>query len=90
MSAIGAFSLLTIQSLLALTRRPRSGGKIADHRLVLVLYIVITFTLGTISTAAGAKYTQMIFIDLRDAPGGPLALIENAGHHRITILALSS
>ncbi|OAX40970.1 hypothetical protein K503DRAFT_798357 [Rhizopogon vinicolor AM-OR11-026] len=85
----GAFLLLTIQSLVALTRRPRHGGKIADHRLVLVFYIIITFALGTISTATNIKYTEMIWIDLRNAPGGPLALIEDAWNYRLNLVALS-
>jgi hypothetical protein len=76
--------------LVALTRRPRQGGKIADNCLALVFYIVITFILGTISFAANAKFTQMIWIDLRDVPGGPLGLIENEMNYRINILALSS
>jgi len=87
---IGIFFLLTIQSLVALTRRPRQGGKIADNRLALVFYIVITFILGTISFAANARFTQMIWIDLRDVPGGALGLIENEMNYRINILALSS
>jgi hypothetical protein len=86
--AIGAFLVLTVQSLIALTRRPRHGAKIADHRLVLIFYIIITFVLGTISFAANVKYTEMIWIDLRDAPGGPLALIQNAWGYRINVLAL--
>jgi hypothetical protein len=69
-------------------RKPRHGGKIADHRLALVFYIIITFILGTISTAANAKYTETIWIDQRDAPGGPLALIENAWDYRINVVAL--
>jgi hypothetical protein len=69
-------------------QRPRCGGKIANNRLVLLFYIFITFALGTICHAANAKFTEMIWIDLRDAPGGPLALIENALDYRINIVAL--
>jgi len=84
----GAFLLLTIQSLIVLTRRPRHGGKIADHRVVLVFYIIITFALGTTSIAMDIKFTEMIWIDLRDAPGGPLALIEDAWSYRTNVVAL--
>jgi len=84
----GVFLLLTIQSLVALTRRPRHCGKIADHRSALICYIIITFILGTISTAANARYTEMIWIDLRDAPGGPRMLIENSLEYDINVLAL--
>ncbi|KAG1816489.1 uncharacterized protein BJ212DRAFT_1480934 [Suillus subaureus] len=86
----GAFFLLTVQSCIALMRRPRHGGKIRGHRVALLFYVVITFILITISVAANAKYTEMIWIDLRDAPGGPLALIENEMPYSINVLALSS
>ncbi|KAG1845871.1 hypothetical protein DFJ58DRAFT_664141 [Suillus subalutaceus] len=86
----GVFFLLTVQSCIALMRRPRHEGKIRGHRLALLLYVVVTFALITISVAANAKYTEMIWIDLRDAPGGPLALIENEMAYRINVLALSS
>jgi len=89
-TAIGVFFLLTIQSLVALTRRPRKGGKIADNRLTLVFYIVITFILRTICFGANVKFTEMIWIDLRDVPGGPLGLIEDEMNYRINTLALSS
>ncbi|KAG0699508.1 hypothetical protein DFH29DRAFT_44626 [Suillus ampliporus] len=89
-SAIGVFFLLTIQAVTALVQRPRYGGKIANNRRVLFLYIVITFVLVTIGFAANMRYTEMIWIDLRDAPGGPLALIENAMDYRINVVALST
>jgi hypothetical protein len=71
-------------------QRPRHGGKIAEHRLALLFYVSITFVLGTISFAVNAKYTEMIWIDLRDAPGGPLALIEGYMSYRINFLALAT
>lgn len=86
----GVFSLLTVQAATALMQRPRYGQKIADNRRVLLLYIAITFVLGTIDFAANAKYTEMIWIDLRDAPGGPLALIDNAMKYRINIMGFST
>jgi len=87
-TAIGGFFLLTVQAATALVQRPRYGGKIADHRLVLLAYIFITFVLGSVGFAANAKYTEMIWIDLRDAPGGPAALIEDEMNYRINVLAL--
>ncbi|KAG2744613.1 hypothetical protein P692DRAFT_20837475 [Suillus brevipes Sb2] len=86
----GIFFLLTVQSCLALMRRPRHGGKIANNRPALVFYVIITFVLRTLSISANAKYTEMIWIDLRNAPGGPLALIEDEMAYRINILALSA
>lgn len=86
----GIFFLLTVQAWIALMQRPRNGGKIADNRLALLFYVTITFVLGTISFGVNAKYTEMIWIDLRDAPGGPLALIENYMTYRINFLALTT
>jgi hypothetical protein len=71
-------------------QQPRYGGKIADNRLALLFYVFVTFALGTISSAANATYTEMIWIDLRDAPGGPLALIEGFMNYRIDFIALAT
>jgi hypothetical protein len=71
-------------------QRPRYGRKIADNRLALLLYVSITFVLGTISFVMNARYTEMIWIDLRDAPGGPLALIEDYMSYRINFVALAT
>ncbi|KAG1739343.1 hypothetical protein EDB19DRAFT_1711917 [Suillus lakei] len=70
-------------------QRPRRGEKIANNRRTLLCYTLITFALGTTTFACNAKYTEMIWIDLRDAPGGPTALIENAMHFRINFVAIS-
>ncbi|KAG2052246.1 hypothetical protein BDR06DRAFT_958099 [Suillus hirtellus] len=86
----GIFALLTVQAAAALMQRPRYGGKIANNRIVLLFYIVITFVLGTISYAANARYTEMIWIDLRDIPGGPLKLIESSLKYRINVIALAA
>jgi hypothetical protein len=71
-------------------QRPQNGGAIAEHRSALLFYIFITFVLMTISFAANAKYTEMIWIDLRDIPGGPLTLIQNELDYSINVLALST
>ncbi|KAG0699506.1 hypothetical protein DFH29DRAFT_1001928 [Suillus ampliporus] len=86
----GVFFLLTVQAWIALIQRPRYGGAIPGHRCALIFYIFITFVSGTISFAANTRYTEMIWIDLRDVPGGPLALIENEMNSRLNVLALSS
>src|SRR6267154_6610532 len=88
-TAIGVFLLLTVQATTALIQRPRHESKITYPRRELLFYIFITFLLGTISFAANAKYTEMIWIDLRDAPGDPVALIMNVLSYRINILAIS-
>ncbi|KAG2342641.1 hypothetical protein BDR05DRAFT_934543 [Suillus weaverae] len=84
----GIFFLLTVQAWIALMQQPRYGGKIADHRYALLFYVFITFVLGTTSFGVNVKYTEMIWIDLRDAPGGPLALIEGYMSYRINFIAL--
>ncbi|KAG1901929.1 uncharacterized protein F5891DRAFT_192391 [Suillus fuscotomentosus] len=84
----GVYLLLTVQAVTALMQRPRRGQKIADNRRILLCYVLITFALSTISFACNTKYTEMIWIDLRDAPGGPVALIENAMHYRINFVAI--
>ncbi|KAG1854349.1 hypothetical protein C8R48DRAFT_319956 [Suillus tomentosus] len=84
----GVHLLLTVQAVTALMQRPRHGQKIANNRRMLLCYTLLTFALSTISFACSAKYTEMIWIDLRDAPGGPAALIENATHYRINFVAI--
>ncbi|KAF8841428.1 hypothetical protein BDN67DRAFT_967187 [Paxillus ammoniavirescens] len=84
----GIFFLLTIQATSALTKRPR-GGKIAEQRWMLLGYVWITFILATFGFAGNAKYTEMIWIDLRDAPGGPTALIRDELNYWINMMALS-
>ncbi|KAG2365378.1 hypothetical protein BDR07DRAFT_1398890 [Suillus spraguei] len=84
----GVYLLLTVQALIALMQRPRHGQKIANNRRALLCYTLITFALGTICFAGTAKYTEMIWIDLRDAPGGPIALIENPMHYRVNFMAI--
>ncbi|KAG1844341.1 hypothetical protein DFJ58DRAFT_29464 [Suillus subalutaceus] len=84
----GAYLLLTVQAVIALMQRPRHGQKIANNRRTLLCYTLITFALGTISFACNTKFTVMIWIDLRDAPGGPVALIKNVMHYRINFMAI--
>ncbi|KAG1770934.1 hypothetical protein EDD22DRAFT_864502 [Suillus occidentalis] len=85
----GGFFILTVQAAAALIQRPRHGGKIADHRLALLAYVVVTFILGTIGFAANAKYTEMIWIDLRGTLGGPVELIEDEMAYPINVVAIS-
>jgi hypothetical protein len=84
----GAYLLLTVQAMIALMQRPRHGQKIANNRRTLICYTLITFALGTTSFACNTKFTEMIWIDLRDAPGGPAAQIRNVMHYRINFMAI--
>ncbi|KAG2745597.1 hypothetical protein P692DRAFT_201067967 [Suillus brevipes Sb2] len=84
----GVYFLLTVQAVTALLQRPRHGQEIANGRRTLLYYTLITFSLETISFSCNARYTETIFIDLRDAPGGPVALIHNAMKYRINFLAI--
>ncbi|KAG1889912.1 hypothetical protein F4604DRAFT_1611936 [Suillus subluteus] len=84
----GAYLLLTVQAVIALMQRPRHGQKIANNHRTLLCYTLITFALTTINFAINTKYTEMIWIDLRNAPGGPVALIENEMQYRINFVAI--
>lgn len=84
----GIYLLLTIQATIALMQRPGRGKRIANNRRTLLCYTLITFALATISFAGNSKFTEMIWIDLRNAPGGPVAQIENVMHYRINFMAI--
>lgn len=56
---------------------------------MLLGYVWITFVLATIGFGGNARYTQMIWIDLRDAPGGPAALILDETDYWINMMALT-
>ncbi|KAG2054841.1 hypothetical protein BDR06DRAFT_954743 [Suillus hirtellus] len=84
----GVYLLLTVQAVTALMQRPRRGQKIANNHRMLLCYTLLTFALSTVCFACGTKYTEMIWIDLRNAPGGPVAHIENAMHYRINFVAI--
>ncbi|KAF8548282.1 hypothetical protein OG21DRAFT_1564907 [Imleria badia] len=83
------FFLLTIQATVALTRRPRHCAQVPHHRRTLLGYVWITFVLATVGFAGNARYTEIIWIDLRDAPGGPAALIQDELSYRINVMALT-
>ena len=85
----GIFFLLTLQATAALTQRPQHSGQIASNRWMLLGYVWITFVLATIGFGGNARYTQMIWIDLRDAPGGPAALILNELNYWVNMMALT-
>ncbi|KAI6121295.1 hypothetical protein F5141DRAFT_510215 [Pisolithus sp. B1] len=84
----GVLLLLTFQAVGAILSRRRHGNG-AVYRPWLLAYVVVTFVLATIGFAANLKYTEMIWIDLRDAPGGPVALIEDELSYWINVMALT-
>ncbi|KAH8116725.1 hypothetical protein DFH11DRAFT_1687622 [Phellopilus nigrolimitatus] len=87
----GIYFLLTIQSFIALYRTPQHLSDNSKQKQVAMLgYVAITFILATIGFAGNAKYTQMIWIDLRNAPGGPAALIDLELDYWINRMALAS
>ncbi|KAI6047506.1 hypothetical protein EDC04DRAFT_2864563 [Pisolithus marmoratus] len=84
----GILLLLTFQAAAAiLSRRRHRNG--AVYRPWLLAYVFVTFILATIGFAANVKFTEMIWIDLRDAPGGPVALIEDELNYWINVMALT-
>ncbi|KAI6129395.1 hypothetical protein EDD16DRAFT_1545264 [Pisolithus croceorrhizus] len=84
----GILLLLTFQAVGAILSRHRNGNGVL-YRPWLLAYVVVTFVLATIGFAANLKYTEMIWIDLRDAPGGPVALIEDELSYWINVMALT-
>lgn len=84
----GIFFLLTLQATVALTLRPRYGSETTHHQKMLLGYVWITFVLATVGFAGNARYTEMIWIDLRDAPGGPPGLILDELSYQINVMAL--
>ena len=85
----GIFFLLTVQATVALVQKPRYPSQVAHNRWILLSYVWITFILATVGFAGNALYTQMIWIDLRNTPGGPTALILNELNYWINIMALT-
>jgi len=85
---LGGFFILTIQAVIALMQRPRMGGKIAENRLWLLFYVIITFITCTIGVAANSKYTEMIWIDLPNTSVGPSTLIDDELNYSINIVAI--
>jgi len=84
----GGLFILTVQAASALMQRPRHGGKIAEHRYWLLFYIFSTFALATVGLAGNARYTEMIWIDLRDAPGGPTTLINDELNYPVNVMVI--
>jgi hypothetical protein len=86
----GIFLTLTIEATLALLRQRRQKRiPLKSSSTVLLCYLAITFVLATIGFGGNAKYTQMIWIDLRDEPGGPPLLIQLELDHWINRMALA-
>ncbi|KAI0930492.1 hypothetical protein AcW1_009161 [Taiwanofungus camphoratus] len=98
----GIYFVLTIQAFHTVWNGPikhsfRSGSsrsltwrqRVFDRSSILLAYICITFVLATIGFAGNAKYSQMIWIDLRNRPGGPAALIEDELDFWINRMALA-
>jgi len=71
----GVLFLLTWQAIQALLRQ---RGRLPTINKILIVYSAVTFSLATVGFAANAEYTQMIYVDLRELPGGPPALITYA------------
>ena len=84
---LGIFFLLTIQTNAVLIRRPRRDSQTTRHRWMLLGYVWITFSLATIGFAGNARYTEMIWIDLRSTPGGPAVLILGEMNYPVNMMA---
>lgn len=71
----GILFLLTWQAIQALLSQK---GRLPTIKKILIAYSLVTFALATVGFGANAEYTQMIYVDLRDTPGGPPVLIKLA------------
>ncbi|KAF9481086.1 hypothetical protein BDN70DRAFT_876827 [Pholiota conissans] len=88
----GIFFLLTIQTTKAILGKRnynRDSSISGRTRTIFLTYIATTFVLATIGFASNARYTQTIWIDSRDIPGGPPVLINTELNFWINRLALS-
>jgi len=83
---LGMFSLLTVQAATAILHR--RCVQVGVQRWLLG-YICITFVLATIGFASNVRYTEMIWIDLRNAPGGPATLIQDELNYWINLMAMA-
>ncbi|EPQ52515.1 hypothetical protein GLOTRDRAFT_140238 [Gloeophyllum trabeum ATCC 11539] len=86
----GILVTLTLQCTDILWNTQRQGReKRSEQRFILLGYVLVTFVLATIGFAGNAKYTQTIWIDRRNAPGGPAALIQLELNDKINVMALA-
>ncbi|EJC99616.1 uncharacterized protein FOMMEDRAFT_148537 [Fomitiporia mediterranea MF3/22] len=85
----GCYAILTIQTSSALLRNKRYAEN-THMRKVFLFYIAVTFVLATIGFSGNVKYTEMIWIDLRDSPGGTTSLINLEMDYWINRMALAS
>ncbi|EIN12440.1 hypothetical protein PUNSTDRAFT_42056 [Punctularia strigosozonata HHB-11173 SS5] len=82
----GIFLLLTIQASIALYRQ---HAKITTTNKILLAYVAITFVLATLGFAGNASYTQTVWVEDRNEPGGPPLLLELELDHWINQMALA-
>jgi hypothetical protein len=68
--------------------RDGATRRVVENRLWLLFYVIITFVSGTVGFAANTRYTEIIWIDHRDTPGGPGVLIEDELNYPINIVAV--
>ncbi|KAJ7241714.1 hypothetical protein B0H12DRAFT_42077 [Mycena haematopus] len=88
----GIFFLLSIEACIAIYK----GGKSARVKLskqqarVLIAYVVLTFTLGSMGFAANARYTEDIWINFRGGDRTPSFLITNEFDYWYNRLAIDT
>ncbi|KAG6849966.1 hypothetical protein H0H93_003155 [Arthromyces matolae] len=83
---VGLYLGLTLHATILLCRKLRRSSTLVRW---LLLYVVTTFILATIGFAGNAKYTQTIWIDERNASGGPPVLILTELNFWINRMALA-
>ncbi|KIJ53725.1 hypothetical protein M422DRAFT_222413 [Sphaerobolus stellatus SS14] len=85
----GIFFLLTIQATIAILRRAAARQQKFSTQVILLSYVAITFILATLGFAGNSRYTEVIWIDMRDIPGGPPVLINTELNYAINKFALA-
>jgi len=69
-----------------MVNRPKQG----QRSWSLLVYVAVLFTLGTITFAGDVKYDQTTWVDGRNLPGGPDALIMNHDESNIGRIVVTS
>ncbi|KAJ7662324.1 hypothetical protein B0H17DRAFT_953220 [Mycena rosella] len=81
----GVLFTITIQTLVLFLKLPREKVPWG-----LVAYVSFMFALATLGMAGNAKFTQMVFVDDRDFPGGPNAFTGAFYSTPVNMMALAA
>ncbi|KAJ6463998.1 hypothetical protein C8R45DRAFT_1024848 [Mycena sanguinolenta] len=86
----GIFFLLSIEACIAVYRGQKKAKIGKQHARVLIAYVAVTFTLGSMGFAANARYTEDIWINFRGGDRDPSFLITNEFDYWYNRLAIDT